>query len=335
MNLVEDILEGKSRAVSRLITLLEKRDPGAPEAMRRLYGKCGRAHIIGITGPPGGGKSCLVAALIRQFREKNLSVGVLAVDPSSPFTGGAILGDRARMTDFSSDPGVFVRSLATRGATGGLSEAVNGAVDILDASGRDIILIETVGVGQNEIDIVKLAQSVVLVLVPGYGDWLQAMKAGVMEIADILVVNKSDHPQAELTANELCVLPTTMAAEDLLSNGRPHVEEWRVPVIKTCAVQETGSADLVTLMDLHWKFLAEHDRLSTKAGERRVNQFLSILSKQIREEFLRQSRTDKGLERWIKKIQELEIDPYQASGQVVDFIIRAREKARSMEQGET
>jgi len=330
MDFVEDILAGKWRAISRLITLVERHDPAAPDVLRQLYGHCGRAHIIGITGPPGAGKSCLIAALIRQFRMKNLSVGVLAVDPSSPFTGGAILGDRARMAAFSNDPEVFIRSIATRGASGGLSEAVNSAADILDAAGKDIILIETVGVGQNEIDIVRLAHTVILVLAPGFGDALQAMKAGILEIADILVVNKADQPGADAAVTELYGIPAVIAAERVLGAESPIVDGWRVPVTKTSTVQDTGSADLVRLTTFHFKFLADSDRLSIKNRGRRVHQFLDILLKRIRTEFLLQCETDPGLKRWIGKIGELEIDPYQASSQVMDFIVRARENARSV-----
>jgi LAO/AO transport system kinase len=325
---VDNILAGKTAAIAKMISLLERRDPEAFIAMKQLYGKCGRAHIIGVTGPPGAGKSCLVAALIRQLRESNLSVGVLAVDPSSPFTGGSILGDRTRMEAFSSDPKVFIRSLATRGSVGGLAEAVNGAVDVLDAGGKDIILIETVGVGQNEIDIVDLAQTVVLVLVPGYGDGLQAMKAGIMEVGDILVVNKADMAGAESVVNELSTLPGKVSAEDMLRDPDAYMEEWRVPVTRSLAVKGEGREDLVQLINLHFRHLKGGDHLTRKNRKRRVNQFLDVLLKRMREEFVHYYRTDPALKGWMMKIETLRMDPYQASEQVIDFMVAAREERK-------
>lgn len=329
MSLSEEVLGGKPIAVARLINLVENRAPEALEEMQNLYPECGRAQLIGITGPPGSGKSCLTAALTRQCRKKGMSVGVLAVDPSSPFTGGAVLGDRERMTEFNNDPEVFIRSLATRGAPGGLSEAVNGAADILDASGKDIIFIETVGVGQNEVDIVKLSQTVILVLVPGYGDWLQALKAGILEIADVIAVNKADLSGADITTNEMCSMRSAIAAEEILKDPERPLENWQIPVIQTSTTKETGCNDLLSLMSLHFKFLKEHGQLPTKNRQRRLNQFLNILTRQIREEFLLHLQNDSALQRWVKKIEELEIDPYQASSQIINFIIKAREEAKS------
>ncbi len=325
MDLIKGILAGEVWAIARMISMLERRDPDAFSAMKELYGKCGRAHIVGVTGPPGAGKSCLVAALIRQFREQNLSVGVLAVDPSSPFTGGSILGDRARMELFSNDPEVFIRSLATKGSVGGLAEAVNGAADVFDASGKDVILIETVGVGQNEIDIVNLAHTVLLVMVPGYGDSLQAMKAGIMEVGDILIVNKSDLPGADSVVSELRMLPGKIDAEDVLKNPETFTSDWQVPVTRTIAIKGKGLPDLSTLVGLHMQFLKNGKQLTEKNRKRRVNQFLDVLSKRIRAEFVRLYQTDLALKGWIEKIEMLKMDPYQASEQVIDFIVEARE----------
>jgi LAO/AO transport system kinase len=334
MDLVENVLMGKAGAVSRMISLLERRDPHVYSAMKKIYGKCGRAHIIGITGPPGAGKSCLVAALIGEFREQSLSVGVLAVDPSSPFTGGSILGDRARLEMFSSDPAVFIRSFATRGSVGGLAEAVNGAVDILDAAGKDVILIETVGVGQNEIDIVKLAQTVILVLVPGYGDGLQAMKAGIMEIGDVLVVNKADLPGAESVLNELALMPGKVPADEVLRNPGKFQDPWQAPVTAAVAIKKTGSRDLAALAALHLKFLKAGNQILEKNRQRRVNQFLDILFKRMREEFIRYYQTDPALQGWVKKIETLRLNPYHAAEQVIDFMVQAREeKQRSNADG--
>ena len=328
MDLVQGVIDGRVLAVARMISMVERQAPEAVRAMQQIYGRCGGAHIVGITGPPGAGKSCLVAALIKQLREKDLSVGVLAVDPSSPFTGGAILGDRARMMELASDPQVFIRSLATRGSVGGLAEAVNGAVDIFDAAGKDIILIETVGVGQNEIDIVKLAHTVVLVLVPGYGDGLQAMKAGIMEVGDILVVNKADLPGAENVVSELCAIPENVAAETVLNLPDTCRSNWQVPVTRTTAVKGEGSADLVALIARHHRFLESGKRLAEKNRERRVNQFMEVLTRRIRTEFYRQYQIDQDLQRWVEKIENLKMDPYQAAQQVIDFMVAAGEEKR-------
>ena len=324
MELVERILAGQTAAVARMISMIERRDPGVSTAMNRLYGNCGRAHIIGVTGPPGAGKSCLVAALVRQLRDRNLTVGVLAVDPSSPFTGGAILGDRARMEAFSSDAGVFIRSLATRGTVGGLAEAVNGAVDVFDAAGMNVILIETVGVGQNEIDIVNLAHTVILVAVPGYGDGLQAMKAGIMEVGDILVVNKADLPGADGVVAEMCGLPGKQAAETLLKAPEAFLEAWSVPVLPTVAIKGEGFTDLVTLINLHMTYLKQGGRIDAKNRSRRVSQFLDVLGKRIRSAFFTQLQKDPAFKKWVAKIETLDLDPYQASEEVIEFIRDAR-----------
>ncbi len=318
MEIVDRVKAGDVRAAARLITLVEKRDPEAIRAIQEIYPQCGRSHLIGVTGPPGVGKSCLVSTLVRKFREEDKTVGVLAVDPSSPFTGGALLGDRARMTDLSNDPEVFIRSLASRGASGGLSAAVNDAADILDVFGKDVIIIETVGVGQGEVDIVRLAHTVLLVLMPGYGDMLQAMKAGVMEIADIMVVNKADKPGADLTVSELGSAQTMQCpstAEDA----------WTVPIVKTSIMTREGIDELVSTIQEHAEHVQGHDYLSKRNRERRTRQFLDILSQSILGEFMEELETDPSLQKWVKKIGDLELDPYRASEQVVKMIRKARE----------
>lgn len=324
MELVDRILAGQTAAIARMISLIERRDPAVSAAMNRLYANCGRAHTIGVTGPPGAGKSCLVAALIRRLRENGVTVGVLAVDPSSPFSGGAILGDRARMEAFSSDPGVFIRSLATRGSMGGLAEAVNGAVDVFDAAGKQVILIETVGVGQNEVDIVHLAHTVILVAVPGYGDGLQAMKAGIMEVGDILVVNKADLPGADTVVAEMCGLPGRVSAETVLKHPETSANAWSVPVLQAVAIKGEGIADLVTLITLHLAFLKRGGRINEKNRTRRINQFLDVLAKQIRSAFFTQVQRDPAFKKWVAKIETLSLDPYQASEEVIEFIRDAR-----------
>src|SRR5579862_1760727 len=220
--LAQRLLAGDKRALARAITLVENDDPAGWELVREVYPQTGRAAVLGFTGPPGVGKSTLLAALTKHERAADRSVGVLSVDPSSPFTNGALLGDRIRLSEHFLDPGVFIRSMANRGALGGLSEAALQAALLMDASGRDVVLLETVGVGQAEVDIIDHADTVVLVLMPGSGDSIQALKAGVMEIPDIIVVNKSDHPLTDTMVREI---------KGVLALGGPK-EGWQVPVLR-------------------------------------------------------------------------------------------------------
>ncbi len=235
MDLVDRLLAGDRRAVARLISLVENGAPESREALAALFPHTGHAHIVGITGSPGSGKSTLVNQLAKVFRRQGATVGIVAVDPTSPFSGGAILGDRIRMQDLCGDPGVFIRSMATRGALGGLARATSDVVKVLDAFGKDVILVETVGVGQDEVDIAKAAHTTIVVEAPGMGDDIQAIKAGVMEIADILVVNKADREGAERTVAALEMM--------LDLNGHPACG-WQTPVLKTVATQDEGIADL-------------------------------------------------------------------------------------------
>jgi len=317
MNLVQKVKAGDVRAIARFITLIERREHGSIEAIKEIYSQCGRAHLIGITGPPGVGKSCLVTALVKEFRKADKSVGVLAVDPTSPFSGGALLGDRARMIELSSDRKVFIRSLASRGTMGGLSAAVNDAVDIMDVGGKEVILIETVGVGQGDVEIARLAHTVLLVLVPGYGDTLQAMKAGIMEIADVFVINKSDKPGADETMAEI-------SAVQHFQSNRDEEDRWIVPIVKTSALTRAGIDDLASSVSKHFLFLNEKNLLSRKNRERRTRQFLDILTKRIRDEFMEVMKWDPALQRWVKRIGNLELDPYTASDQVIELIREAR-----------
>ncbi len=320
MDQVKKITEGDILTIARLITRVEKNDPEAIEIIKEIYAKSGKTHIIGITGPPGAGKSCLVAALIKRFREEGKTVGAIAVDPTSPLTGGAFLGDRARMDELSGDEGVFIRSLASRGASGGLSEAVSDATDILDASGKDIVIIETVGVGQGEIEITKIAQTVVLVLVPGYGDTLQALKAGIMEVADIIVVNKGDLPGADSAFNDIHSMQKQI-------NGEKNEKRRQVPILKTSAMQRTGIEELASEISIHYRFLKDNNILQTKNRERRTGQFLNILTRRVRDEFLNTLKTDPKLQKWVGGISDLKLDPYTASEQVIKMIKQSRENA--------
>ncbi len=317
MDLIEKITQGDVLTIARLITKVEKNDPDSIKIIKEIYSKSGRAHLVGITGPPGAGKSCLVSALVKQFREENKTVGVLAVDPSSPLTGGAFLGDRARMDDLSRDEGIFIRSLASRGASGGLSEAVSDAADILDVAGKDIIIIETVGVGQGEIEITKIAHTVILVLVPGYGDTLQALKAGILEVADIVVVNKADLPDSQRAYDEI----TSMHRQKFCEQNE---DCWQVPIIKTSAHNGTGVDELSRSISGHFKYLAEHKALHNKNSDRRTRQFLDILTRKVRDEFLSTLKTDPKLQKWVKGIGDLKLDPYTASEQVIEMFKQSR-----------
>ncbi len=252
------ILAGKVRPLAQAITMVESHDPGAARLLAELYPETGRARIVGITGSPGAGKSTLVAAMARHYRAQEKRVGIIAVDPTSPFTGGAILGDRIRMADLYTNPGVFIRSMATRGFLGGLAKATNDVVDILDAAGFDVVLVETVGVGQDEVEVVRTVQTNVVVLVPGMGDDIQAIKAGIMEIGDIFVVNKADRPGADKTVTEV-----TMMMSLVEEHG-----DWVPPIVKTVASKSQGIDDLDAAIVKHHEYLAASGELDRRNRDR-------------------------------------------------------------------
>jgi len=256
--LISGVTAGRYRALAQAISLVERDDPEVHKLLAHIYPLTGKARIIGITGSPGAGKSTLVDSLARHFRKQDLKVGIIAVDPTSPFTGGAILGDRIRMQDLYLDRGVFIRSMATRGFLGGVAKATNDVVDLLDAAGFDIILVETVGVGQDEVEIIRTVQSNVVVLVPGMGDDIQAIKAGIMEIGDIFAVNKSDRPGADKTVTEI-----TMMMSLVEEHG-----DWIPPIVKTIASKSSGIIELVNAMETHRQYLASSGELDRRNRER-------------------------------------------------------------------
>ncbi|HVE71058.1 MAG TPA: methylmalonyl Co-A mutase-associated GTPase MeaB [Thermoanaerobaculia bacterium] len=257
-SITQGILAGKSRPLAQAISLIESHDRRATDLLSELYPNTGRARILGITGSPGAGKSTLVAALAKHYRAQGKRVGIIAVDPTSPFTGGAILGDRIRMTELYTDRGVFIRSMATRGFLGGLAKATNDAVDILDAAGFDIVLVETVGVGQDEVEVVRTVQTNLVVLVPGMGDDIQAIKAGIMEIGDIFVVNKADRPGADKTVTEI-----TMMMSLVEEHG-----DWIPPIVKTVASKTQGIAELDEAVVRHYDYLAASGELDRRNRDR-------------------------------------------------------------------
>jgi LAO/AO transport system kinase len=256
--LISSIRAGKTRALAQAISLVERDDPEAPRLLGDLYTDTGRARIIGITGSPGAGKSTLVDALARHYRSEQKRVGIICVDPTSPFTGGAILGDRIRMQALYTDPGVFIRSMATRGFLGGLARATNDVVDLLDAAGFDVVLVETVGVGQDEVEVVRTVQTNLVVLVPGMGDDIQAIKAGIMEIGDIFVVNKADRPGADRTVTEVTMM---------MSLVEQHAD-WVPPIVKTVASVSSGIEDLAAAIGQHLDYLTESGELDRRNRER-------------------------------------------------------------------
>jgi LAO/AO transport system kinase len=300
---VARVLAGDRLALARLMTLVENRDPELATAMSRLYGHTGRAHVIGVTGPPGGGKSTLVDALIARLRADGRRVGVVAVDPSSPFSGGAVLGDRIRMQAHFLDPGVFIRSLATRGSHGGLPRAARDVVRLLDAFGMDVVLVETVGVGQTELDVMRLADSIVVVLVPEAGDTVQVMKAGLLEIADVFVVNKADRDGAMRMVSEL---------EQMLHLRPP--SPWQIPVLPTTASLGTGVDAVLEALDGHRHFASADTERAGRAAARRAGDLLDILEEEVRRRLEARLETDaNGLGALVESVRSGAIDPYSAA----------------------
>ena len=278
--LVAGALAGEPRAIARLLSRAEAGTPEAREALDTLWSRAGRAHVVGITGVPGSGKSTLVTRLALAIRASGRTLAIVAIDPSSPFSGGAILGDRIRMGELGGDPGVFVRSMATRGALGGLARGTLEAVDVLDAAGYDLVMIETVGVGQDEVDVARAAHSTVVVSAPGLGDDIQAIKAGILEIADIHAVSKCDKPDANRTIADL----KNMLA---LGLGAATPDAWRAPVIATSAVRDEGIADLLAAIDRHHAFLAETGAIAGRRAAIAERRLLKAGEELLRDHFVR------------------------------------------------
>ncbi|MBK5276206.1 MAG: methylmalonyl Co-A mutase-associated GTPase MeaB [Desulfuromonadales bacterium] len=315
MPFAEQVLNGDIRAAARLMRDIDDNRPQAVDDLKQLYPRTGQAYIIGITGPPGAGKSTLVDQLTASFRAKGKKVGVVAIDPTSPFTGGAILGDRIRMNRHATDEGVFIRSLATRGAMGGLSRSTSDVALVMDALGMDIVIIETVGVGQDEVDIVKAAHTTCVVMVPGLGDDIQAIKAGILEIGDIFVVNKADRDGADRTARELnTMLEYRMAPEGC----------WNPQVFKTEAQRGTGIEELVSEILLHRDHLISSGTIDTFLRERDERHFVDILRDSLYKKVLDYMATDATLDRILTGMGNRTIDPYSAAEQVLEGMLGER-----------
>ena len=307
--LLQDLLKGDTRALSRVITRVENRSADSLDILRQLFPHTGKSQIIGVTGSPGSGKSTLVDRLAAEFRKKNNTVGIIAVDPSSPFTGGAILGDRIRMQTLGVDPGVYIRSMATRGHLGGLAAATADVAAVLEAAGKDPVLIETVGVGQDEIDIVKLAEISIVVLVPGMGDDIQALKAGIMEIGDIFAINKCDRPGVEKM--ERAIL-------GLLSLGH-RADGWQPPIVKTTATKGEGVAELLEAIDRYYVFFRNSISRSRKKQEAERQRLINLLEERLVNTAVEQIFPDGKLNDLVNALAERRQDPYS----VVEQIIRS------------
>ncbi len=304
--LAERLLAGDKRALARGISLVEDDDPAGWELVSAVYPETGRAAVVGFTGAPGAGKSTLLSALTKSERARERRVGVLSIDPSSPFTKGALLGDRIRLSEHFLDPGVFIRSMANRGALGGLSEAALQAALLMDASGCDSVFLETVGVGQAEVDIIDHADTVVLVLMPGSGDSIQALKAGVMEIPDVIVVNKADHPLTDTMVREV---------RGVLSLGpKP---PWRIPIVRTEAVSGKGTEELVERLAEHRAHLEEEGLLAARRRRNLMNEVIAIATNRMRSELVESLREDPRVQELLDEVVARTTDPASAAAEIL------------------
>jgi LAO/AO transport system kinase len=322
--LVDRMLAGDRRALARLITRVENREPGVPDVMRLIHARTGRAYTVGITGPPGAGKSTLVDRLTAAIRKTGATVSVIAVDPTSPFTGGAVLGDRIRMQAHTLDPGVFIRSMATRGSLGGLARATAETQKLLDAAGFEWVLVETVGVGQTELDIVRLADTTVVVLVPESGDGIQTMKAGLLEAADILIVNKADREGAPRLVTELKYMVHLHREGQQASRD----VDWEVPILTTEAVHDVGVAELLGTIGRHRAALEASGALERRRQARRARELRTLILAELRQEVDRALADGGVLERVLADVEAGRIDPYTAIRSITDELRLGRRAAR-------
>jgi LAO/AO transport system kinase len=357
-DLIDDLLAGKHRALARVITKIENRESGYRDLVSRLHEHTGHAEVIGITGSPGAGKSTLVDKMAAEYRERGLTVGVIAIDPASPFTGGAVLGDRIRMASNVGDMDVFFRSMSARGTLGGLSTATTDAVKALDAFGKDRIIIETVGAGQNEIDIVKTADSVVVLVPPGSGDDVQMLKAGILEIADIFVVNKADLDGADRTVQELREMveyrgggvpgstghhgpdatsgsasggQTTAGSQDQEALGAEAGEVWTPPIVETVATRDEGIDEVLTVLGDHREYLTEGNRLVEKERTRYAEEIRTLLREDLNALLAEEIDRQGGIDGFVERVRARETDPYRVSDELLAPVEDCLERERKSE----
>jgi LAO/AO transport system kinase len=309
--LVDGVRSGDRRALARAITLIESSDPSAYELVKELYPETGKAYAVGVTGPPGVGKSSLISALVRHVRERDASVGVISVDPSSPFTRGALLGDRIRLADHFLDPEVFIRSMGTRGHLGGLAEATLQAALVLDAAGKELLFLETVGAGQSEVEVISIADTVLLVLMPGSGDSIQALKAGIMEIPDVIAVNKRDHPAAKTMLNEV----RSILALDT-------EEEWQSPIVLTEAVRGEGIDDLWAKIEEHRRYLEDNELLAERRAKNLAGEVFAVASARAKGHLEQAVADDPELRRLLDEVQRRELDPLSAVREILEKVFK-------------
>jgi len=311
-DLAKKVLQGDPRSIAQLITLAENNDPIATEAMKEIHPHTGKAHVIGITGVMGSGKSTLICELTRLYRKQGKTVGIVAVDPTSPFSGGALLGDRVRMNELTLDEGVFIRSMGTRGMLGGLTSAVYDVVEIFDASGKDIIFVETVGVGQAEVDIVKIADTTLVIVVPGLGDSIQTLKAGVMEIADIYVVNKADRDGVERTVAEV----------ESLVDISCSLKDRKTPVLETVAKDNKGISGLTDEIKKHNEYLKKSNKFELQRKLRYETELVEIIRKRLMSFIFDEKQFKNKIETLLDKISKKQIDPYTAADEILGKILK-------------
>jgi LAO/AO transport system kinase len=309
--LVAGVREGDRRALARAISLVENGDPLAYELVSELYPQTGRAYSIGVTGPPGVGKSTLIGAIVRHVRAQERTVGVISVDPSSPFTQGALLGDRIRLADHFLDADVFIRSMGTRGHQGGLAETTLQAMLVLDAAGKDLLFLETVGAGQSEVEVIAVADTIVLVLMPGSGDSVQALKAGIMEIPDVIAVNKSDHPAAKTMVNEV---------RQVLALDKERT--WHVPIVLTEAVRGEGVPELWEQVEAHRAFLESEGGLDERRRRNLAGEVFAVASARAKTHLERAVADDPELRRLLEEVQRRELDPLSAVREIMEKVFR-------------
>ena len=312
MDIAEEVLNGNRLALSRAITSIENEDEKSTEIMKRLYPHTGHAFVLGVTGPPGAGKSTLTDKMAREYRKRGMTVGIIAIDPTSPFSGGAILGDRIRMNGLTLDEGVFIRSMGTRGSLGGLSHKTADAVKAMDAFGKDIIFVETVGVGQSEVDIVKAADTTMVVLIPGMGDDIQAIKAGILEIGDVFTVNKADHDGADKLVREI----------NMMLDLDGVMKDWRPPVEKVIANQNIGVQELIAQIEKHYDYIKSNGILAERRTKRTKDEILDILGSRIGSYITQKIVDDGRLDDYVEQIKARKTDPYTVVGNVLDEMLK-------------